>query len=52
MYYYMHIVDIRFQDMCSTNNDVSCDEIETPEEKCENYYISHLSMISFSLDQL
>ena len=51
--FYMHIVDIRFQDMCSTNNDVSCDEtsfdIETREEKCEDYYISHLFMISFSL---
>ena len=37
MYYY--IVDRRFQDMYSTNNDVSCDEtsfdIETQEDKCE-----------------
>ena len=37
MYYY--IVDRRFQDMYSTNSDVSCDEtslhIETQEENCE-----------------
>ena len=37
MYYY--IVDRRFQEMYSTNNDVSCDEtsfdIETREDKCE-----------------
>ena len=36
MYY---IVDRRFQDKYSTNNDVSCDEtsldIETQEDKCE-----------------
>ena len=38
MYYY-YVVDRRFQDMCSTNNDVSSDEtsldIETQEQKCE-----------------
>ena len=37
MYYY--IVDRRFQDMCSANNDLSCDEtsldIETQEQKRE-----------------
>ena len=37
MYYY--IVDRRFENMYSTNNDVSCDETsfdsETQEQKCE-----------------
>ena len=38
-YMYYNIVDRRFEIMCSTNNDVSCDEtsfdVETQEQKCE-----------------
>ena len=51
MYYY--IIIRKYKDIDSTNNDVSCDgitlHIETQEQKCEEQYINHLFMISFSL---